>query len=318
MVVLLRPPEAAADGNLTLVVPCSAELSAPGTYVKGKVRLWVGSELYQTEAEGWDYVFVYGDWGVSARAAPEDRAITCTIENYYWNDGWIYLGDVGYGGILPHSGPGSGYLQIASFITQNWLSHPYEWWTIYEGDYRWFEPSSSHSRTITGYDIANPAVNNNDDWGPPTTGVGLTVEYDYDTSLQFYPFGPLSWDAENDWQWGDPMKREWAFADASGIACTSIVRTGTTANTSKNRVRCYGSSSNPLVPGSPPIDYDLTFNLEWGLRRVEFTVEGCTDGFPAYESYLNNQTLFNREDNGNVLSLFASCGEPISASGEIQ
>ena len=198
------------------------------------------------------------------------------------------------------------------------MNHPFNPWRIFGGDSRGFQAYGGSARTNSVYDIANPAVNDVNDFGVPNHGTGLTQEYDYDTSLQFYPFGPLKIAAIDDWAPGEPMKVQWAFAGSGGLACYPPERLGTTANTSKNRVRCLGSAADPLVPGSPDLDYDFTHTLEWGVRKVAFTVTGCHDGYPSYEVFLNGQPMLRHSDDGNILSLFGWCSVPVNETGEIQ
>lgn len=60
-----------------------------------------------------------------------------------------------------------------------------------------------------------------------------------------------------------------------------------------------GSSSNPLVPGSPAIDYDFQITIvpgkEGGMPNIHVT--GSHDGFPAYEINVHNQ-------NGNAYQIY--------------
>ncbi len=218
---------------------------------------------------------------------------------------------------LPGSGPNAANLKISAFIAQNWVNHPYDSDRIFGGDFRGFEPYNVSSRAVTVYDILNPAVNTQNEVAPPYHATGLTQEYDYGTSLDFYPFGRLSWEAKDDWEWGPPKKTRWHDAGASGMYCNAIERLGIDGSYASNRVRCVASVSNPLVAFAPAIDWDVTFTMRWGERKIRVTATGCRDGFPSYEAYVNGRTVFNLSDDGNVFSLFPPCEGSVNATVEI-
>jgi hypothetical protein len=105
------------------------------------------------------------------------------------------------------------------------------------------------------------------------------------------------------------------------MGCQSPQRLGPDSATpnggSTNRVHCFGAVANPLIAGSPDIDWDLTFTFRWGDSRIHYTVEGCHDGFPAYEAYMNNSPLMQHSDNGRISSLFPPCDRTVYETGDI-
>lgn len=219
----------------------------------------------------------------------------------------------------PGSGPNAAGLKISAFIRYNWVDHPTDSDRIFGGDFREFDPYDVTSRAVTIYDILNPAVNTENEVGPPYHAAGLAQEYEYGTSLTFYPFGRLSSDAINDWQWGPPRKTRWAEGGTSGMRCDPIQRLGIDGPTASNRVRCVANVPNPLVtnPFTPGFDWDLTFTMRWGERKIRVTVTGCRDGYPSYEAYINGRTVFAVHDDGNIFSLFPPCEASVNATVEI-
>lgn len=310
-------------GDLKFHVSCGGDLhtSSPG-YLEAHAVLSVGAERFETSAaQNYDlWIEVDGD----VAASTQNRAIFCQIDYYYRDAGSLYyLGSDSDGKTLQGSGPGSGTLKISTFIRPNWVAHPINIYRVFAGDDRSFAPYNVTSRTVTIYDIANPAVNDVNDLDSPHQDVGITEEYDVASNPSALdapmPFGRITQLAKDDWTWGSPLKTRWDWASTSSMACYPPERLGPDdGQGSTNRVRCFGSVSNPLVAGSPAIDWDLTFTFRWGENKVQYTVDGCHDGYPAYEAYLNGSTLFQHSDNGNPWSLFPPCDHNVHETGEVR
>jgi hypothetical protein len=272
------------------------------------MRIYVENQLV---AEQYHHGTWYITGGVYAavRASTTDRAVMCTA------DGSMASG-VASGTILG-SGPGSVTVKMAAFIPYPWVPNPTDSTTIFEGDNRSFGYANVGSRMTTLIDVYNPAVNDGDILGGPWHEADLTTEYDTETSVPYPPGTYISSAAYNDWVWGYPMKTRWGFGDTSANSC-SVQRLGPGLGFSRHSLHCVGSASNPLLLIDAAIDWDLTFTFKYGFNQVEYQVEGCTDGFPAYEAYANGIPLFQESDNGNFLSLFPPCDRNIQTSGVFQ
>jgi len=163
----------------------------------------------------------------------------------------------------------------------------------------------------------NPAVNSYNEVGPPYHYTGQSVEYEYDTSLTFYPFGRISIEARNDWVEGPPMKIRWTFGATDGMHCDPIQRLGINGPTASNRVFCKASARYPFIEFAPKIDWEVTLTMKWGERKIVVTATGCRDGFPSYQAHINGQKVFHLHDDGNAMSLFPPCEYSINETVEI-
>lgn len=175
--------------------------------------------------------------------------------------------------------------------------------------------------------MLNSAVSNDLMLGNPIYGVGESVDYDAETSLSDYP--NMGWAApiggfiisaaRNDWQWGIDKKLHWGYADTSGLHCDWPQALGADSYNAVSRVQvyCRAEAYYPWHSAAPAIDFRYTVTLTFGKNQIEWSVEGCRDGFPAYEGYLNGQALFQHADNQTPSSLFAVCGQTFTEQGVI-
>jgi hypothetical protein len=332
-VMLTCAGRAFAEGDLTHQPTCIAEL-----YGQADLRIvgwmWVGNDRYDTEAQGYGYTMALLDPVVPASA--EDRFVSCNFEYYYGDAGsWYYLGGDSDSWIIDGSGPAILDVVMDAFIPYQYLRQPFDPFSPYpnntliaQGDDRGFTPSGGTYRAGQVINLYNPAYFDQTVAYGPEPGVGLSTEYDADTSLSnpgnlgsFAPSGgSLLWVAQDDWEWGPPYKTRWATAGMSGISCDSPERLGQEGGpeTSRLRVRCFGSVYFPLHSFAPAVDWDFTYTFTFGHNEVAFQVTGCRDGFPAYEVYGTQQTILQHTDNGDPMALFASCGNSISESGVIR
>jgi hypothetical protein len=204
------------------------------------IHFWVDAvEVATSHSE--TYGWAGGRVDYQAAASTKNRQIYCNLTSN--------LGSVSASGILLGSGPGSATLKIDAFIRQNWVGNPANIYRIFGGDYRGFAYDQGSSRFTTVYDVFNPAVNSTDVLSGPTSGAGLTEEYDITTSLDApAPFGNLTQAARDDWIPDPPLKTRWAMADVGGAMDCSIQRLGhPTDATSAHQVHCTANVSDPLV-----------------------------------------------------------------------
>lgn len=64
------------------------------------------------------------------------------------------------------------------------------------------------------------------------------------------------------------------------------------------------------------MEYQITLIFDSG--HIEYALEGCHDGFPSYEAYINGVPIITDVDNGDPLSLFPPCDVPVEEEGVIQ
>jgi hypothetical protein len=252
----------------------------------------------------------YGNLTVSVRASTIDRRVECDVSGSY--------SSASASGTILGSGPGSMTVKIAAFIPYEWVGNPWNTFRIFEGDNRSFSYTGPTSRVDTIIDVFNPAVNDADILDGPYHNADLTIEYEASTSLDApMPFGHITQAARDDWIYETPMKTRWAFSDTSGNSC-DVQRLGAGPGYSRQQLHCIGAASNPVVMIGADIDWDLTFVFKYGFNKVEYSVTGCTDGFPAYEAYANGTPLFQAEDSHRVDDLMPPCDRSIDQSGVIQ
>lgn len=275
------------------------------------IELYLDGQLLDSQ---WFFGWGWSSGRVSARvrASIQDRRVEC--------DAFGGSATATASGTLLGSGPGSATLKIDAFIRQNWVGDPGNVYRIFGGDDRWFSyyQDVSGARLTTVYDVLNPAVNDGDVLSGPTSGAGLTEEYDIGTSLDAVPpYGRLTANAKNDWVWDYPLKTRWDMVDTSGMGC-SLVRLGPGQATSSHQIHCTANASNPLLWLAPGIQWDLTVTLTYGLDKIQYSVTGCHGYFPAFEMYVNASPLLQDPGSESPSDLLYGCGFSVSTSGEIR
>jgi hypothetical protein len=308
-------------GDLTIARACVAVTQSEenGLPVWLRIRVFLDDQLLADRTfQG--VTSLSGYVQVQFASAIVDRVIKCEVTD--WRNQTQIRTQV-----ISGAGPGSLLLKIASFIQYSYVGHPVDVSRIEEGDARMFTYTGGSARQQSLHEVYNPAVNDADVLSL-NHGVGLSVEYDRDTSTDGadWPFGSLTIAAKEDWIPGYPMKLQWAEpvfnqpGEDNVLQCDAPERQGPSypSETSTHRFRCIGAVSNPLIFGAPAIDWKLTFTLSYGANAVQYQVEGCHDGFPSYEVYANGVPLIQTPDDGEVWSLFFPCDVPVSISGVIQ
>lgn len=200
---------------------------------------------------------------------------------------------------------------INAFIPAEWVWDPFGY-VIFEGDHRWFARDGS-SRMTSVTQFMNPRYSVQVTLGQPSHHTGLTVSYDHGTSVD--GSGHITSAARADWEPYVDKKWDWATASTSGMHCTP-------QRISSNAVRltCAGAANNPLVPGSPDIDYHFTIRFDLGDQQVLWTLEqGCHDPFPAYEVWLDNSAVyqFMHDSGSGPGQLFHNCNVTASQAGGV-
>jgi len=251
----------------------------------------------------------YGNLTVSVRASTVDRRVECDVSGSY--------SSASASGTILGSGPGSLNVKVDAFIPMEYVPNPMSTDHIFEGDNRWFDYADVSSRLYSIIDLLNPAVNDGYVLDGPFDEAGLTVEYDVETSVREECGYHICDDARNDWTWDNTLKTRWAFADVSS-SCDNVQNLGPGPGYSRQSWHCVGAGNNPLVFASPDIDWDLTFTFTYGFNKVEYVIDGCRDGFPAYEAYGNGTPMLQAPDNGNVFSLYPPCDQTVQTAGVIQ
>jgi hypothetical protein len=127
----------------------------------------------------------------------------------------------------------------------------------------------------------------NDSWLNDTE---ITRKYDRVSSLD--ASGNLTTAARADTTLGDShLKMAEGHASTSGMSVAS-----TWHGERKIKVHCVMSAQNPLVSGSPAIDYDTTLTIDFtDTSDPRYSLEGEHDGFPAYEFYIGNKRIYQHD-----------------------
>lgn len=197
---------------------------------------------------------------------------------------------------------------MGAFIPDEWIYYPLNTNYIFQGDNRGFMEAEATARMASIIQVRNPAYSNSDVFSGPDHYTGLTVEYivEYEGKLSLVD-GHITEEARNDWIGGPPLKTRWGTADRSGLSCEAR-RLGPdpAREVTRMQVICSGEAHDPLVI-SPDVDYRFEFELTFGRNQVEYTLTGCHDGYPAFETYLGGQAVFTRSPISSPWSMVFPC-----------
>lgn len=241
----------------------------------------------------------------------------CEVRFYAWGE---YVGqDSGTWDILF-----SDYsLTINTFIPMPHAPAP-PWDLTYGGDHRGYDINGSF-RTNTALTFHHPRVAGNGYTVGPFYNTGIT--YEYNRSSSELPSNPyyLKPEALADTILHDHyLKHRQAQASTAGLSCSYSRQSSSQAT-----VQCKASMNNPLFDWGSfnDVDYELRLHLTWNDpdppsgAGPSFVLEGCHDGFPAYEMYVDFIPiyLFNGpQDHGQtVFSLLPPCEWSVNTSGSI-
>lgn len=212
-------------------------------------------------------------------------------------------------------------LQVTAFIKVNYVDDPLIGITglIFEGDDRGFSKTSNAYRMRSKITVLPDSADSASGVKPGSEShdPGTTVSYEKSTSLSG---GVISSAAEADTVKGKPKKVDWDDADVSGLTATV-----TRINSKKVSVVFVGGANNPLVSGSPDIDWDITITIDVSTPgKIDFTVKGNGsgnkgfDGFPSYDVYINDLRAVGEHPASGVGlgALFPPLDTVVDASGQ--
>jgi len=312
-------------GDLYITVICDGVAYADRMDSSVSLRMTLYIENQEVAAQWFSGTgVVRGSVAAAVRAATGDRRIECIAQGPFSQGSRT--------GTLLGSGPLNANLLLDAFIPYEWIKEPFDpgdpWdEEVSEGDNRGFGFGGT-SRITIGLDLLNPAVSNNVMIGSGVYEVGMSVEYDAETSLSDYPNlgdlapqgGYLLNDARADWTWGIDKKMRWGYASTDFLRCDPPERLGPNAYeaTSSMRVYCEATAYYPYHSLAPGIDFEYTITLTFGRNQIAWIVEGCRDSFPAYEAHLNGQKLLHHGDDGSPSSLFPPCDVTVYEQGVIR
>ena len=67
------------------------------------------------------------------------------------------------------------------------------------------------------------------------------------------------------------------------------------------RVQLDGTASNPLVPGSPPIQYQVSIVIDF--NKGTFVGGVNRTDFPSFQLFIDNKNIYNHVEVGTPLNL---------------
>jgi Protein of unknown function (DUF3238) len=212
--------------------------------------------------------------------------------------GWLYEMEV-FGTAAP---TGEHEVTLTAFIPGNHVEFPTSWnryiaaaidpcrrqgGLYFSGDTRGFDPDAASFRTRQRITVVLDAALDADgvkDGTVPENLAGVTHLYAADAL-------PVLDAADDDGVPGDcSLLHEQGQASTAGMH-VSAVRTGPTTVA----VQFTGAAANPLVIGTPAIDWSLLLTLERTGGSTQWTLTGEEDGFPAFEMYVDGHPVYQRD-----------------------
>jgi hypothetical protein len=304
------------QGDLVFGLYCNGEVTAnyPTNPIDMRLTVYVDGQDIKTQVFngfGGIAAFIIAD----VRASVSDRVAECRLQSAIGGNKSAFF-------TIPGAGPGSVTLKIAAFIPEEFHVAP---WSTEEsvrlvgGDARGFQYTGGESRITQIIEVLNPAVNDDTVLSGPHNHSGLSMEYEFDTSLD--PGEPLrlSQAAKDDWVLGPPMKIIWGYASVDEVSCDAPQRLSQQYGffTSSLLVHCSASARYPFFPLSPDIDWDYTVRLTFTNNGFDYVVSGCHDNFPSQELYLNGHAVVN-DPHESELSIFPPCESFPTKTGSVR
>lgn len=308
--------------GLTWKAFCNAWGTAPGHQGQGWLPVRVILRLnglvlrditYQVHA-GLPY-----SYGVQAEVASSEVGRTVHCENRV--NGHVSYYSQRY---MPGNGPQFTEVRIKTFIPDEWLLVPtgavvlgqeYNRPAILEGDDRGFDYHSQSYRTRMWGWLNNPAFDSQVLRAPTPPHPGLSVAYDYLTSLD--QNGRITAYARADTIWGPPEKVSWASADMSRVGCSEFSHLGVQGNRAGVRIRCFHEANLPLIGESPDIDWVYNIDFWFGDDNLFVTIwDSCIDYFPSHELYVSGTPVILSSAAYFPLGLITVCQQPVSRTNQ--
>jgi hypothetical protein len=187
---------------------------------------------------------------------------------------------------------------------------------VFAGDDRGFDPNATSFRTRQTVGLVpEQSASSSGVSTPAAEAVGESKAYAPDALAGDNRIDP----ADDDATLGDCH-----LLHARGTASTSNMHVDVTrVNDHQVKAHLYGGAGNPLVVGAPAIDWDLTLTIDTSGTAPHWTLAGAHDGFPAYEVYVNGQTLYTYSPGpgpygfGDIAKLFPPLDVNVNASGDL-
>ena len=187
---------------------------------------------------------------------------------------------------------------------------------VFAGDDRGFDPNATSFRTRQTVGVVSEQSAN-------SSGVGTAAVEAVGESKAYAP-DALAGDNRIDPADDDATLGDCHLLHSRGTASTSNMHVDVTrVNEHQVKAHLYGGAGNPLVAGAPAIDWDLTLTIDTSGATPHWTLTGAHDGFPAYEVYVNGQTLYTYSPGpgpygfGDILKLFPPLDVNVNTSGDL-
>lgn len=186
----------------------------------------------------------------------------------------------------------------------------------FEGDDRSFDPDATSFRTRQLVTVIPNEATDSDGLkeGSDQNLVGETRAYAPDALAD----GTI--DASDD----DGTLGDCTLLHDTGTASTGDMEIEVTRlGPDRVQVHLFGGAGNPLVFGAPDIDWDFTIEIDTSQDPPQWTLTGSHDGFPAYEIYINGQTIYTYSpgtppfDFGDLRALFPPLDVDADDSGQL-
>jgi len=186
----------------------------------------------------------------------------------------------------------------------------------FEGDNRGFDPAATSFRTRQVVSVAADEAVDADGLidGTDQNLVGTTRSYAPDALAD----GVI--DASDD----DGVLGDCTLLHDEGTASTSDMHIDVMRiDPDRVQVHLHGGAGNPLVFGAPDIDWDFTIEIDVSGSSPTWTLTGSHDGFPAYEIYINGQTIYTYSPGSppfgfsDLRALFPPLDVDVNASGQL-
>jgi hypothetical protein len=186
---------------------------------------------------------------------------------------------------------------------------------VFAGDDRGFDPNATSFRTRQTVGVVPEQSASDSGIGtPPSEQVGESKSYASDALAD----GKIT--SADD----DAVLHDCHLLDDRGFASTSGMHVDVTrVNAHQVKAHLYGGAGNPLLI-APAIDWDLNLTIDTSGSKPHWTLTGAHDGFPAYEVYVNGQTIYTYSPGpgpygfGDILKLFPPLDVSVNTSGDLQ
>lgn len=212
------------------------------------------------------------------------------------------------------SGPPQSFCLVAPQLWPPKITGPQH--LVFAGDDRGFDPNATSFRTRQTVGLVPEESSS-------SSGVGTAPAELVGESKAYAP-DALAGDNRVDPADDDAVLHDCHLLQDRGFASTSNMHVDVTrVNAHQVKAHLYGGAGNPLVSGAPDIDWDLTLTIDTSGSKPHWTLSGKHDGFPAYEVYVDGQTLYTYSPGpgpyglGDIVKLFPPLDITVNSSGDL-